>query len=138
MSLLHCLVVDDDELGRELLVLNLEDIARCDTAVNGREAVDKFMAERQSGTPFDAIFLDIIMPVMDGHEAAKEIRRIEQSECIAPGNGVNIIVLSSLNTPKEIMATYVAVQSAAHLVKPVKREKLIKTLQQLELIPQEV
>ena len=138
MKLLRCLVVDDDELGRELLILNLQGIAICDTAVNGREALDKFIASRQNDSPYDLIFLDIVMPVMDGHEAAKAIRHIEQEEGITTGNRVNIIVLSSLNTPKDIIESYVAVQSAAHLVKPVKPEKLLKTLRKLELVPEEV
>ena len=138
MEPLRCLVVDDDELVRELLILNLQGIATCDTAVNGREALDKFIVNRKSGTPYKLIFLDIIMPVMDGHEAAKAIRMIEQEDGITPDKGVNIIVLSSLNTPKDIIQSYISAQSAAHLVKPVKPEKLMKTLRKLELVPEEV
>ncbi len=133
MKPLHCLVVDDDELGRELLILNLHDIARCDTAVNGREAVEKFTLALDS-VPYDLILLDIIMPEMDGHEAAKAIRRLEQERGIPIDQGVNIVVLSSLNTPKDIIQSYISAQSAAHLVKPVKPEKLMKTLKQLGLI----
>ena len=135
MKPLRCLVVDDDVLGREMLTLNLEGFGICDQAVNGREALDKFAACLDSD-PYDLIILDIVMPVMDGHEAALAIRRMEQERGVTPDKGVSIIVLSSLNTPQDIIQSYVSAQSAAHLIKPVKPEKLIKTLLQLELIEQ--
>ena len=136
MGLLRCLVVDDDELGRELLVLNLAGIAECDTAANGREALDKYSASF-AVKPYDLIFLDILMPEMDGHEAAKTIRRMELERGITPDKGINIIVMSSLNTPQDIVKSYISAQSAAHLVKPLKVDKLKKTLRQLGLIPAE-
>jgi two-component system chemotaxis response regulator CheY len=73
---------------------------------------------------------------MDGHEAAKAIRCMEQERGITIDRGVNIIVLSSLHTPQDIIQSYVSAQSAAHLVKPVRPEKLKKTLHQLGLIPE--
>jgi two-component system chemotaxis response regulator CheY len=134
---MRCLIVDDDPLGRELIALYLQDIAVCEMAVDGRDAVDRFEAARQAGIPFDLIILDIMMPVMDGHETAKTIRRMEASEGITPDRGVNIIVLSSLNTPKDVIESYVSAQSAAHLVKPVRPEKLLTTLNKLGLISRE-
>lgn len=137
MGLLRCLVVDDDPVGRELLILNLQGIAQCDTAVNGREALDKYSANLDTN-PYDLIFLDIIMPEMDGNEAAQTIRTIEKERGITADKRVNIIVLSALNTPHDIMKSYVSAQSAAHLVKPFNADKLNKTLRKLGLIPEEV
>jgi two-component system chemotaxis response regulator CheY len=135
MELLRCLVVDDDELGRELLILNLEGIAQCDVAVNGREALERYSASLAAENPYDIIFLDIVMPEMDGHEAAKTIRRMELEQGVTPDKGVNIIVMSSLNTPQDIIKSYVSAQSVAHLVKPLNADKLKKTLRKLGLIP---
>lgn len=135
MRLLRCLVVDDDEVGRELLILNLQGIASCDCAVNGREALGKYSASLDA-EPYDLIFLDIVMPELDGNEAAKAIRRMELERGITPDKGVNIIVLSSLNTPQDIVKSYISAQSAAHLVKPLNAVKLKKTLRQLGLIPE--
>jgi two-component system chemotaxis response regulator CheY len=137
MELLRCLVVDDDELGRELLMLDLNGIACCDTAVNGREAVEKYSASLESA-PYDVVFLDVIMPEMDGNDAAAAIRKMELERGVTADKGVNIIIVSSQNTPHEIIKSYVSAKSAAHLVKPLNAEKLKKTLRKLGLIPEEV
>lgn len=135
--MLRCLIVEDDELSRELLSLQMESYAACDLAENGRVGVDRFMEALQSGHPYDLILLDIVMPEMDGLEAAKAIRALEEKQGIGIESGVNIVVLSSLNTPQDVIQAYVAAQSAAYLVKPVQPEKLVKTLRKLNLIPAE-
>ena len=129
--MVRCLVVDDDELGRELIAHYLEGIAECDMAENGVKAVDKFRIAFEGGTPYDLIILDIVMPEMDGHTAAKEIRLIEKEWGVPINEGVNIMVLSSLNTPHDVIQAYVSARSAAHLVKPVHPEKLLTTLSKL-------
>jgi two-component system chemotaxis response regulator CheY len=132
--MLHCLIIDDDELGRELLAAQLEPYAVCDLAADGYEGVAKFTAALLAGDPYHLIFLDIVMPGMDGHAAAKAIRGLEQERGITVEQGVHIVVLSALNTPQDIIQAYVSAQSAAHLVKPVKLEKLLKTLAKMGLV----
>jgi len=135
--MLRCLIVEDDELSREMLALQMEPYALCDQAENGLEGVERFTAALKAGEPYHLILLDIVMPEMDGLEAAKAIRVYEEKHGIPIANGVNIIVLSSLSTPQDVIQAYVAAQSAAHLVKPVQPEKLVKTLRKLDLIPAE-
>lgn len=135
--MVRCLIVDDDELGRELLATQLEPYATSDLASDGYDAVAKFTAALLEGNPYQLIFLDIVMPEMDGNAAARAIRNLEQERGIPVERGVNIVVLSSLNTPQDIIQAYVSAQSAAHLVKPVRLDRLLKTLRTLELIPQE-
>lgn len=129
--MVRCLVVDDDELGRELISQYLEGVAVCDMAENGVKAVDMFHGAFEGGYPYDLIILDIVMPEMDGHTAAKEIRTIEKEWGVSINDGVNIVVLSSLNTPGDVIQGYVAAKSAAHLVKPVQPDKLLATLSKL-------
>ena len=131
----RCLIVDDDELGRELLVQYMEGVAECEMAENGLDAVEKFRTAFEGGNPYDVIILDIVMPEMDGHEAAKEIRQIEKEWGVTANKGVNIIVLSSLSTPNDVIQAYVSAQSAAHLVKPVHPDKLLATLSKLGIRP---
>ena len=135
--MLRCLIVEDDELSRELLSLQMEPYAQCDQAENGLIGVEAFSSALQAGNPYDLILLDIVMPEMDGLEAAKAMRRYEEQQGISIDKGVQIVVLSSLSTPQDVIQAYVAAQSAAHLVKPVQPEKLVKTLRKLDLIPAE-
>lgn len=132
--MLKILIIDDDELGRELIALHLEGIAECDMAENGFLGVQKFRDSFERGVPYDVILLDIVMPEMDGHTAAMEIRLIEKDWGVTISDGVTIIVLSSLHTPSDVIQSYVAARSAAHLVKPVMPEKLLNTLTKLNIL----
>lgn len=67
----HVLVVDDNEVNQKLAVLMLERLGyRADVAANGVAAVDSIAV-----TPYAAVLMDCHMPLMDGFEAAAEIRR---------------------------------------------------------------
>ena len=70
----RALVVDDSELSRNLLVdMLLEINAQVDSAVNGLEAVNKIEASGADEIP-DIVFMDIRMPVMNGIDAAQQIK----------------------------------------------------------------
>ena len=129
--MVKCLVVDDDELGRELISLYLEGVAVCEMAEDGVKAVDMFRDAFEGGQPYDLIILDIVMPGMVGNTAAKEIRLIEKEWGVPIHEGVSIMVLSSLNTPGDVIKSYLSARSAAHLVKPVQPEKLLATLSKM-------
>lgn len=135
--MVRCLVVDDDELGRELIARYLDGVAVCEMAENGAEAVEKFRRAFEGGNPYNLIILDIVMPEMDGNTAAKEIRLIEKEWGVPIDGGVNIMVLSSLNTPDDVIKAYVSARSAAHLVKPVQPARLLATLSKLGINAQQ-
>jgi CheY-like chemotaxis protein len=71
---LKILLVDDNPLNQRVAVLTFSQLKlKCDVASNGMEAFEKF---RQ--TPYEIIFMDLQMPVLDGIESAKLIRKFEQ------------------------------------------------------------
>src|SRR5665647_1375922 len=129
--MVKCLVVDDDELGRELIAVQLHGIADCSMAENGLQAVEMFRVAFEGGNPYHLIILDIVMPEMDGLSAAKEIRTIERDWGVSITDGVSIIMLSALSTPHDVIEAYLSARSAAHLVKPIKPGKLLATLEKL-------
>lgn len=70
------LLVDDTEINREVALMMLEDYGlEIDVAVNGRDAFEKF-----SSMQYELVFMDCYMPIMDGFESAKCIRRYEQEQ----------------------------------------------------------
>lgn len=133
MELKKCLVVDDDELGREIVAQYLQNVPVVDTAVGGRDAVEKFQVAMTEGAPYELILLDIVMPDMDGISAGKEIRKLEKKLALPADKQVKIVMLTALNTPQDVMQSMLAVQSSAYLVKPVEPEKVHKTISQLGL-----
>lgn len=76
---MRILVVDDDYLGREILLSFLEEYGVCESACDGREALDKFYAAHEAGIPYDLICLDVHMPVLDGNQVLAEIRKTEET-----------------------------------------------------------
>lgn len=87
------LIGDDSILARKQLkdVLTSLGATRFVEAVNGNEAVEKFIAEKP-----DLIFLDIIMPIKDGISAVQEI--------IAADAAAQIVIVSSVGTQHQLKA----------------------------------
>ena len=76
---LKALIVDDSDLSRLLIATAIGKVCISDEAENGLIAVNKYKAAIDAGTPYDIVFMDVVMPEMDGKEAVKEIRKIESN-----------------------------------------------------------
>lgn len=130
------LIVDDEMTNRKLLTTMLEDIGKCDIAVNGEEAVRHFQERMDEKKTYDVIFLDIKMPVMDGHEALKEIREIEEKNGIFVGDGVKVVMVTALGDKKNILDAFHE-GCEYYLVKPFQQQKIFELLTEMGLIEQD-
>ena len=75
----HILLVEDNELNMDIAEMLLKDAgAQVTKAVNGQAAVNLFV-QNKPGT-FDAILMDVMMPVMNGYEATRCIRTLERAD----------------------------------------------------------
>jgi len=83
------LVVDDNGGTREVLrrLLSAEGF-RCDTASSGEEAMVLIKGHGSPGVPYDVLFIDIMMPGMDGLELARRIRSIDEGPAIVVVTGI--------------------------------------------------
>jgi two-component system, chemotaxis family, chemotaxis protein CheY len=77
MSKLKALIVDDSELSRQITGIIIKKIFAYDEAEDGLVAVEKYRQAIKLGAPYDIIFMDIIMPEMDGKKAVRQIREDE-------------------------------------------------------------
>ena len=131
---MKCLIIDDEVFSREVVVSLLKDVAECDEAADGSEAIAKFRSAMVTDTPYDLIILDIMMPEMSGHETAKAIRALEKEHRLEIGKRVKIVMLTALNSPQDAMDSFCSAQSAAYIVKPVSRENLFNIISKLGLM----
>lgn len=121
----HILVVDDIEVNRIILVKILNPLgAVCDTAQNGREAVDKFMESSSDG--YDLILMDVQMPGMNGYEATRAIRASGR-----PAAKTVPIVAMTANVFADVVRDAIESGMDAHIAKPVQLDKLKTTIQQV-------
>jgi two-component system chemotaxis response regulator CheY len=127
------LIVEDDFTARKLLQVYLRKHADCDVAVNGEEAVQAFSDALENNQPYDLICLDISMPEMNGHEAMKQIRQLEEEKNIVLGDGVRIIMTTAFNDKDNIMAAF-RTGCESYLVKPVSQKKLFAELEKLGIL----
>ena len=116
------LLVEDNELNAEIAKTVLEDVGALITrAENGQQAVELFK-EKPAGT-FDAILMDLMMPVMDGYTATRKIRSLEHSDA----KTIPIIAMTA-NVFQEDAEKCIAVGMNAHLAKPLDIEKMMITI----------
>ena len=121
---LNLLVAEDNQLNAEIIqTLLTDDGANVTVVEDGQQAVDQFKNAPQ-GT-FDAILMDIMMPVMDGLTATKEIRSIKRDDAAQ----IPIIAMTA-NAFEEDAKKCFAAGMNAHLAKPFQIDKVEKTLVQ--------
>ena len=121
------LLAEDNELNREIAQTLIEmEGASVDTAVNGQEAVDTFT--RKPEGYYHAILMDIRMPVMDGLEATRTIRRLENEQ--GRHTQVPIIALSA-NAFEEDRQMAREAGIDEYLIKPVEIAQLNRILQSI-------
>ncbi len=116
------LIVDDSAAIRKQLELELSDAGiGTDFAEDGEQAMEKVAANR-----YDLVFLDIVMPGMDGYEACRQMRsRAELKK-------TPIIMLSAKTSPLDEVQGVIA-GASTYLTKPVKSEQLQTTLKRVSM-----
>ncbi len=128
------LVVEDDPLSRMLLFSILSRFGECDAAENGKEAVTRVEKALALQRPYDVMFLDIIMPILNGQEALLEIRKIEREHGIKELHFLKVIMVTAMMDFENITQAFEAGHCEAYLTKPFKEEELLEHLYELKLV----
>ena len=127
------LLAEDDFVTRKFMTGFLSKYGECDVTVDGMEAVDAFMMALEEDKPYDLICLDVMMPVMDGYQALKSIRKIEKEHGISEDDMAKIIMTTALNEEKNVKKAF-ELGCTVYCAKPIDMAKLKSTLEMLELI----
>ena len=116
------LLVEDNEVNREIATLILEEFGfQLETAENGKDAVEKI--SNSAPGEFDAVLMDIQMPVMNGYEATAAIRKLKN-----PALANIPIIAMTANAFSEDIQRAKAAGMNSHIAKPLDVPKMIETL----------
>lgn len=119
----NVLLAEDNELNAEIAAVQLEEFGmNVERAVDGKNAVEVFR-NHPKGT-FDVILMDVMMPEMNGYEATKAIRAMNDRP---DGKNIPIIAMTANSFAEDVQASLDAGMNA-HLSKPIVMDEVIKTI----------
>ncbi|QAZ66387.1 response regulator [Solidesulfovibrio carbinolicus] len=122
------LIVDDDPLSQLTLRATLAPFGECVCAGNGREGVDLFTLALNDGKPFGVVFMDIQMPVMDGHAALAAIRELERARAVAPGQEAKVVMITCHDDVKNVATSFFRGNATCYFTKPLHLAAMLETL----------
>ena len=124
---MHFLCAEDNELNAEILkeLLHMEG-AECVICPNGRTVVENF--EKSAPGDYDMILMDVQMPVMNGYEATKAIRRGNHPLALA----IPIVAMTA-NAFSEDVQKSLSAGMNAHISKPMDMKKLLRVVQKEQM-----
>jgi two-component system, chemotaxis family, chemotaxis protein CheY len=126
------LIAEDDLTSRQLLHEYLKEYGATTVAANGKQAVEAARLALEADEPYDLICLDIMMPEMDGQEALKEIRLLEERKGITGLDRAKIVMTTALSDKTNVIKASQH-RCDCYLVKPYSRAKLLQELRNLKL-----
>lgn len=108
----------------------LEPFARCDAVLSGEEGIRLFQAGHDQGKPYDAVFMDILMPGMDGHQTAEIMRAREEELGIDKLRSFKLVMITSLVDDANVSRAFFKTHASCYIVKPLEKEKVLEELKQ--------
>lgn len=127
---MRILIVEDEETSRMLLSRIVGEFSECDQAADGQSGLAKVRSSLDDKRPYDLIFLDIMMPNMDGQSLLAAIRDLEGERGVPPQAGVPVIMTTALDDEENVMSAHVS-GCRAYLVKPLSKTKILQEVRAL-------
>ncbi len=131
------LIVDDEFINREVLKAILEPYGSCILAENGEEAVTLFKEALAADSPFELVLLDILMPIMDGQEALKKMRKTEtlyHKMSLDEKKPAFILMVTTVEDLRQLTEAFIEGRCNGYLNKPIDAEELIGRLKKHQVI----
>jgi len=100
---MRILVVDDDGPNRKLLTDIVSRLGECDATDGGEGALSAFQKAWEDWRPFNLIFLDVLMPDIDGRQVLLKIRELEKEKKISEQHQARIIMVTGASEEETVM-----------------------------------
>lgn len=130
---MRALVVEDDFASRRMMQRLLAAYGAVDVVVDGEEAVDAFRLAWEESRPYDVVFMDIMMPRVDGQEALKRIRAVEREIGVKGVDEAKIVMTTVLEDPRNVVEAFHDGGATDYIVKPVDTEQVKRLMEKLGL-----
>lgn len=130
---MRSLVVEDDYITSQVMKEILSAYGHTDIAENGRIAIELFTDAINNEEMYDIIFLDIMMPELDGQETLSIIRQKEVENRIMGLDAVKVIMTTALDDFENIKNAFKS-QCEGYLVKPVEKDKIVGILREYNFV----
>ena len=131
---MKCLIVEDDLISSRILEGLISRYATCNDAINSQEAMAQFLKAHESGTPYDLILMDIMMPETNGLQTVRLIREKEELMNIPLMHRVKVIMTTALDDPRTVIKALFESDANSYITKPVTARKLADELRNIKLI----
>ncbi|MDT8446259.1 MAG: response regulator [bacterium] len=128
------LIVDDDEINRKLLQALVKPFGSTEQVENGLDAIASYQAALELGEPYEVIFLDIMMPLMNGHDCLAKLRELEWDKGLEKGEGSKVVMVTALGDARNVMTAFSA-GAEYYLVKPIQQKKLYELMSEMGYQP---
>lgn len=132
--MLNILTVDDDEITQFHMNQLLLPLGRNRMAYSGEDAIARVEESIASGDGFDLVFMDVIMPGIDGLKTVSEIVRLFNEKRVPLERRPKIVMLSSVEERETQIDALYACGADHYLMKPVDEEILLGALEELGVI----
>jgi two-component system chemotaxis response regulator CheY len=127
---MRVLVVEDDPSIRDMVEKFLSPLARCDLAEDGLSGLIAVEQAIDGGDPYDLVCLDLVMPNMDGWEALRRIRVLEDARGLAR---VRVLILTARDSSQNMRRFLSSSSSEGFLLKPFRKSELFDSIKALGL-----
>jgi two-component system chemotaxis response regulator CheY len=119
------LIVEDDAVSRKYMQSLLSQYGECDIVIDGLEALDSFLSALKSDKCYDFIFLDVMLPKVDGMKVLKTMRELEKQKGLMLEKRSKILLTTALSQTDFVKN---AVDCDGILEKPVNAERITELL----------
>jgi two-component system chemotaxis response regulator CheY len=130
---MRCLIIDDDLVCRRILSRLLRVYGEVSCATDGAEGLAQSEEAISGGKPFQLICIDLMMPLLDGHDVLTALRQLEDQRHILTNQRAQVLVVTALDDRSSVLRSF-REQCDGYLVKPVTAESLKGQLLKLGLV----
>ncbi len=130
---MRILIVEDNYISQEFLKEIMEEWGACNVVESGEAAVEEF-ASAMGNEPYSIVFMDIMLPGIDGLKALELIREKEMLNAVRPENEVKAIITTALDDDVQAARAFIQGQAIAYINKPVRRDMVEEELRKFQLI----